>query len=116
MYGLFKKVVTNKSCIQKWDSLVEEAMDEIKGEEGIGIEALEGQYFQYMQELNQLFQAIFFNWIGKGGVQPRTYMPPFQPHHVPTIPVPPNVSLQHEVPENDRWQDIVHPTVSHHRG
>jgi hypothetical protein len=30
--------------------------------------------------------------------------------------VPPHVSMQPEVPENDGWQEIVHPTVSHHRG
>jgi hypothetical protein len=53
------------------------------------------------QELNQLFQAGFFNWIGQGVVQPRPERPPFQPQHVPGIPVPPHVSLQPEVPEND---------------
>jgi hypothetical protein len=68
------------------------------------------------QELNQLFQAGFFNWIGQGVVQPRPERPPFQPHHVPGIPVPPHVSLQLEVPENDGWQEIVHATVSQHRG
>jgi hypothetical protein len=30
--------------------------------------------------------------------------------------VPHHVSLQPEVPENDIWQEIVHPTVSQHRG
>jgi hypothetical protein len=30
--------------------------------------------------------------------------------------VPPHVSLQLEVLENDGWQDIVHPTVSQHCG
>jgi hypothetical protein len=30
--------------------------------------------------------------------------------------VPPHVSLQHEVPKNDGWQEIVHLTVSKHRG
>jgi hypothetical protein len=30
--------------------------------------------------------------------------------------VPPHVSLHLEVPENDGWQEIVHPTVSQHRG
>jgi hypothetical protein len=68
------------------------------------------------QELNQLFQAGFFNWIGQGVVQPRPERPPFQAPHVPGIPVPPHVSLQPEVPENDGWQEIVHPTVSQHRG
>jgi hypothetical protein len=29
--------------------------------------------------------------------------------------VPPHVSLQPKVPENDGWQNIVHPTVSQHR-
>jgi hypothetical protein len=68
------------------------------------------------QELSQLFQAGFFNWIGQGVVQPRPERPPFQAPHVPGIPVPPHVSLQPEVPENDGWQEIVHPTVSQHRG
>jgi hypothetical protein len=68
------------------------------------------------QELGQLFQAGFFNWIGKGVVQPRPERPPFQAPQVPGIPVPPHVSLQPEVPENDGWQEIVHPTVSQHRG
>ena len=49
------------------------------------------------QELNQLFQAGFFNWIGQGVVQHRPERPPFQPHHVHGIPVPPHISLQHEV-------------------
>jgi hypothetical protein len=30
-----------------------------------------------LQELGQLFQAGFFNWIGKGVVQPRPESPPF---------------------------------------
>jgi hypothetical protein len=68
------------------------------------------------QELNQLFQAGFFNWIGQGVVQPRPERPPFQPPHVPGIHVPPHVSLQPKVFENDGWQEIVHPTVSQHRG
>jgi hypothetical protein len=68
------------------------------------------------QELNQLFQARFFNLIGQGVVQPRLKMPPFQSQHVPGIPVSPHVSLQPEVPENDGWQEIVHPTVSQHHG
>jgi hypothetical protein len=29
------------------------------------------------QELGQLFHARFFNWIGKGMVQPRPERPPF---------------------------------------
>ena len=53
------------------------------------------------QELNQLFQARFFNWIGQGVVQPRPERPPFQPQRVPGIPMPPHVSLQPEVLEND---------------
>jgi hypothetical protein len=68
------------------------------------------------QELGQLFQARFFNWIGQGVVQPRPERPPFQVPQAPGIPVPPHVSLQPEVPENDGWQEIVHPTVSQHRG
>jgi hypothetical protein len=68
------------------------------------------------QELGQLFQAQFFNWIGKGVVTPRPKRPPFQSPHVPGIPVPPHVSLQLEVPENDGWQEIVHPAVSQYRG
>jgi hypothetical protein len=68
------------------------------------------------QELGQLFQAGFFNWIGQGVVQPRRERPPFQAPHVPGIPLPPHVSLQPEVHEKNGWQDIVHPTVSQHRG
>ena len=34
----------------------------------------------------------------------------------PSIPVPPHVSLQPKVPENNRWKEIVHPVVSQHRG
>jgi hypothetical protein len=68
------------------------------------------------QELNQLFQVGFFNWIGQGIVQPRPERPPFQPQNIPGIHVPPHVSLQPEVPANDGWQEIVNPTVSHHRG
>jgi hypothetical protein len=49
-------------------------------------------------------------------VQPRPESPPFQAPHVPSIPIPPHVSLQPEIPENDVWQEIVHSTVSQHRG
>ena len=45
MYGLIKKIVSNKPCIHEWASSAEEFMAEIIGEEEIGIEALEGQYF-----------------------------------------------------------------------
>jgi hypothetical protein len=30
--------------------------------------------------------------------------------------MPPHVSLQLEVPENNKWQEIVHPVVFHHCG
>ena len=30
--------------------------------------------------------------------------------------MPPHVSLQPEVPENDRWQEIVHMTISQQHG
>ena len=92
MYGLFKKLVANKRCIQECVSSVEEAMAGIKREGEIE-----------PQELNQLFQARFFNWIGQGVVQPRLERPPFQAPHVLSVPVPPYVSLQPEVPENDKW-------------
>jgi hypothetical protein len=49
-------------------------------------------------------------------IQPRPERPPFQAPQAPSIPVPPHVSLQPEVPENDGWQEIVHLTVSQHRG
>ena len=68
------------------------------------------------QELGQLFQAEFFNWIGQGVVQPRPKRPPFQAPRSPGILVPPHVSLQPEVPKNDGWKEIVHPIVSQHRG
>jgi hypothetical protein len=32
------------------------------------------------------------------------------------MPVPPHVLLHPEVPENDEWKEIVHSTVSQHRG
>jgi hypothetical protein len=68
------------------------------------------------QELNKLFQDGFFNWTRQGLVQPSPDMSPFQPQHVPSNPVPPHVSLQPKVLENDGWQEIVHPTVSQHCG
>jgi hypothetical protein len=68
------------------------------------------------QELGELFQAGFFNWIGRGVVQPSPETPPFQVMQALGILVPPHISLQPEVPENDGWQEIVHPIVSQHRG
>jgi hypothetical protein len=69
------------------------------------------------KELGQLFQAGFFNWIRQGVVvQPRPIRPPFQAPQSPGVPVHPHVSLQPEVLENDRWQEIVHPVVSQPRG
>jgi hypothetical protein len=70
----------------------------------------------YLQELGQLFQAGFFNWIRQGVVQPMPKRPPFQAPHVPSISMPPHFSLQPKVPENNGWQGIVHPAVSQHRG
>jgi hypothetical protein len=49
-------------------------------------------------------------------VQPRPEKPPFQAPQVPGILVPPHVSLQPEIHENDGWQEIVNLTVSQHRG
>jgi hypothetical protein len=68
------------------------------------------------QELGQLFQARFFNWIGQGVVQPRLERPPFQAPQAPGIHVLPHVSLQPKVPKNDGWKDIFHLEVSQHRG
>jgi hypothetical protein len=57
------------------------------------------------QELNQLFQVGFFNWIGHGIVHSRPEIPPFQPpQNIPGIQVPPHVFLQSKVPTNDRWK------------
>jgi hypothetical protein len=67
------------------------------------------------QELGQLFQVIFFNWIGQGVVQPRPKRPPFQALQAPGIIVPPHVSLQLKVPENYGWKEIFHLEVSQHR-
>jgi hypothetical protein len=53
------------------------------------------------QELKHIFQDEFFNWIGQGIIQPRPERPPFQPQNVPGILVPPHVSMQPEVLEND---------------
>jgi hypothetical protein len=49
-------------------------------------------------------------------VQSRPERPPYQALHVLGIPVPPHVSLQHEVPENDGWKEIFRPTISQHHG
>jgi hypothetical protein len=68
------------------------------------------------QDLSQLFQVGFLNWIGKGVVQTRIERPPFQAPHVPSILVPPHVSLQPEVSKKDGWKEIVHLKVSQHRG
>ena len=67
------------------------------------------------QELGQLFQARFFNWIGQGVVQPRPERPPFQVPQTRGIRVPPHVSLQTKVPEtidgkrlsNQKYPNIV---------
>jgi hypothetical protein len=67
-------------------------------------------------ELGQLFHARFFNWIGQRIVQPRPERPPFQAPQAPSILVPPHVSLQPKVLENDGWKEIVHPIVSQHHG
>jgi hypothetical protein len=48
-------------------------------------------------------------------VQPKPERHPFQAPQAPGILVPPHVSLQPEVPKNDGWKEIVHPTVSQHR-
>jgi hypothetical protein len=48
--------------------------------------------------------------------QPRPERPPFQAPHVSSILVPSHVSLQPEVSENERWQEIFHLAVSQHRG
>jgi hypothetical protein len=90
-------------------------------EEEIGTGALEGQGFLYIlmqtrKSWASYFKLDFLTGLGQGVVQPRPERPPFQAPHVPGIPVPPHVSLQPEVPENDGWQEIVHPTVSQHRG
>jgi hypothetical protein len=67
--------------------------------------------------LNHLFQAGFFNFVGHGILHPRPDRPLFQPpHNFLGIPIPPHVSMQPEVPANDGWQEIVHQSVSHHRG
>jgi hypothetical protein len=68
------------------------------------------------QELGQLFQTSIFNWIGKGVAQTRSDRPPFQAPRVLGILMPPHVSLQPKDFENYGWQEIVHPTVSQHRG
>jgi hypothetical protein len=68
------------------------------------------------QELNQLFQDGFLKWIGQGVVQPKLERPPLQAPHIVGILVPPHVSLQPEVPENDRCQEIFYPIVFQHRG
>jgi hypothetical protein len=49
-------------------------------------------------------------------VQARPKRPPFQAPHVLGIPFLSHVSLQPEFLENDGWKEIVHLTVSQHRG
>jgi hypothetical protein len=49
-------------------------------------------------------------------VQPRPERPPFQAPQALGILVPPHVSLQPKVLENDGWQEIFHLTVSQHHG
>jgi hypothetical protein len=68
-------------------------------------------------ELNQLFQARFFNLVGHGILQPRLERPPFQSHQIVFgIRVPLHVSMQPELPTNDGWQEIVHQPTAHHHG
>jgi hypothetical protein len=55
------------------------------------------------QELGQLFQVVFFDWIEQEVVQPRPERPHFQAPQVHGILVPPHVSLQPEVPEKEGW-------------
>lgn len=70
-----------------------------------------------LQELNQLFQARFFNLVGQRILQPRHERPPFQPHqNLSGVRVPLHVSMQPEQPINDGWQEIVHQRVVHHHG
>jgi hypothetical protein len=59
-------------------------MAEITEAEVTGSEAIEGLRFSIHfdvdpQELNQLFQAGFFNLVGHGILHPRPDRPPFQP-------------------------------------
>jgi hypothetical protein len=71
------------------------------------------------QELNQLFQARFFNLLGQGVFQPhpRSQMPAYQPHqNISGVHVPPHVSLQLEVPVNEGWEDIFNQPLFHHHG
>jgi hypothetical protein len=49
-------------------------------------------------------------------VQPKPERPPFKDPQVPSILVPPRVSLQPKVPQNDGQQEILHPIVSQHHG
>jgi hypothetical protein len=69
-----------------------------------------------LEELGQLFHEGLFNWIGQGIFQHRPERPPFKAQQAPGISVPPHVSLQPEVPKNNGWQKIVHPTISQHCG
>jgi hypothetical protein len=67
------------------------------------------------QELNQLFQAGFFNIVGQGILKPIPKMPPFQPsQNFFGIHVPHHVSMNLEPLANDGWQEIVHQLVVHH--
>jgi hypothetical protein len=58
-----------------------------------------------LQELNQLFQAEFFNLVGQGIMQPIPERPPYQSRqNVFGIHVPPHVSMQPETVANDGWK------------
>jgi hypothetical protein len=121
MYGYLKYYLLIDHACRMSFFIVEVAMVRETEVEVIGTEVPRRPRFSIhfdvdSQELGQLFHARFFNWIGQGIVQPRPERPPFQSPQAHGILVPPHVSLQHEVPENDGWQEIVHPTVSQHRG
>jgi len=96
-------------------------MEEITEVGEIGTKGLDGLYFPFIlmlipEELNQLFQVGFFNLIRQRIVQPRPERPSFQPQNIPSIHVPPHVSLQPEVPANNGWKEIVNLIVSRHHG
>jgi hypothetical protein len=90
-------------------------------EEEIGTRALQGQGYLYTlmqthKSWDNYSKMNFLTRLGKEWSNLCQKRPPFQASHVSGIPVPPHVSLQPEVLENDGWKEIIHPTVSQHHG
>jgi hypothetical protein len=67
------------------------------------------------QELSNYFKMDFLIGLGKEWSKLGLKGLPSKPHRS-LVSQCSSCSLQPEFLENDRWQDIVHPTISQHRG